>query len=195
MKKPSSLPNGRRLARLGLLAALLLSLLAGGLAVYPGSAGAWAGMGKAGHTPDIPVPAASASLNVAELRMLNAINTRRADAGLAPVADDGWLTEVARTRSQDMASGLYFSHVAPDGGTAFDLVGAGGATVTDVAEVLGRTDGGEGEAVDLVISAFMQSTTHRSLLLGEQYIYAGVGNTVGPDGTRYFVVVLSDGAA
>jgi len=61
-----------------------------------------------------------------EADLAAAINVQRSTSGLAPVATDYTLTDVARKYSQDEVARGFFSHRTPDGKSVFDLLNASG---------------------------------------------------------------------
>src|SRR5205085_1113696 len=81
------------------------------------AAGATAGAGGAQAAP-----AAQVTLNDYESYLLKAINGQRAGAGLQPVKLDAAITNLARSRSNDMATRNYFSHTTPEGAKFLDML-------------------------------------------------------------------------
>ncbi len=57
-----------------------------------------------------------------EAQMLELVNRERTAAGLAPLAHDPELTEVARRHSTDMFRRGYFAHVTPENVSPFDRI-------------------------------------------------------------------------
>src|SRR4051794_18215763 len=51
----------------------------------------------------------------AELQTFAGVNSIRVQAGLQPLKADADLTDLARSRSEDMATQGYFSHTPPNG--------------------------------------------------------------------------------
>jgi uncharacterized protein YkwD len=66
--------------------------------------------------PDLQVEADPGN----EDKMLQRINTARADVGVSPLRMDPVLQEAARQHSRDMYSRHYFSHQTPDGKSPYD---------------------------------------------------------------------------
>ena len=151
--------------------------------------------------PPTPVPArgagdlsaqvASVVLGPLELQMLNAINAQREAAGLTPVTPSSSLTEVARGRSQDMATNNYFSHTAPDGTNVITVLRANGNRSSAIGEILGRTNGANEESVGLVMNGFMNSPSHRVNVLSQAFARAGVGAAVGAGDMKYYAIVFT----
>ena len=127
-----------------------------------------------------------------ELQMLNAINAQREAAGLTPVTPSSSLTEVARGRSQDMATNNYFSHTAPDGTNVITILRANGNRSSAIGEILGRTNGANEESVGLVMNGFINSPSHRVNVLSQTFTRAGVGVAVGAGDMKYYAIVFTN---
>jgi len=130
------------------------------------------------------------TLNPLESGMLAAINARRIAAGLKPVAIDPVLTEVSRTRSQDMVSRNYFSHTTPDGTTFVQALLDNGVDTGTVGEILGRNNAGDDASVGMVVEAFTKSPSHNLHLVYQSYEWAGIGVAVGPDAMKYYTIIF-----
>jgi uncharacterized protein YkwD len=105
-----------------------------------------------------------------EAEMLELVNRERAAAGLAPLAADPELTEVARRHSVDMFARGYFSHHTPEGKDPFDRIRA--------ADVRFRT-AGENLALAPTLpdahTGLMNSPGHRANILRPQFGRVGIG--------------------
>lgn len=97
---------------------------------------------------------------------------------------------LARERSNDMATRGYFSHTTPEGKIIFDFLKGRGIYSSYVGENLGRTNAGANQAVQVTVSAFMESAGHRKNVLHSHYTYLGVGEATSPEGIRYFTLVF-----
>ncbi len=135
-------------------------------------------------------PEGSAVLSQLEMEMLASINTYRDQAGLPPTAGDALLTNLARFRSQDMATRNYFSHTTPEGTTAFTLLQANGLGGLPAGEIVGRTNGPTDQSVKMVMNGFMHSPSHRDNVLCRSFTRAGVGSATGPGGIKYYTVIF-----
>jgi hypothetical protein len=104
--------------------------------------------------------------------MLELVNRERAAAGLAPLAADPELTEVARRHSVDMFARGYFSHHTPEGKDPFDRIRA--------ADVRFRT-AGENLALAPTLpdahTGLMNSPGHRANILRPQFGRVGIGGS------------------
>lgn len=115
----------------------------------------------------------------AESSFLSAINSARANAGLAPLQMDGSLRAHARAHTADMiAAGDYFHS------TNGELQSAAGSGWTKLGENVGR-----GGSVSSLHNAFMNSSSHRANILGD-YNYVGIGADWSDTGVLYVTVVF-----
>ena len=125
-----------------------------------------------------PAPAAPAPASTAGVRgdieagLIGAINGQRAAHGLPALSVSGALTNVARTRSQNMISGGYFGHA---GGEVFDLLAAAGIGYSWAGENISRNNYPDSETVAVAIRDLMASAAHRDNILFTGFSRIGVG--------------------
>jgi len=125
-----------------------------------------------------------------ESQMWEALNGERANAGLPLLAIDERLVGLARERSNDMMSRGYFSHTTPEGKMIFDFLDSRGIYSPYAGENLARTNAEADQAVQLALSGFMNSGTHRKNVLNSHYTHLGIGEATSPEGMRYFTLVF-----
>ncbi len=130
-------------------------------------------------------------LTVRERGLLDAMNREREAAGVPLLRLDVTLLDIARERSQDMVDNSYFAHFAPDGESAFSLVGASGRRFSAIGENLARVRGDEGESVRFAITNLMASASHRGNILKERFTLVGVGAVVNAFGQTVFTTVFA----
>ena len=119
--------------------------------------------------------AAGANLNGLEAEILKLINKVRADHGLSQLQVVQSLTDIARTRCNDMVSRGYFSHYTPEGTTFFNIMRNAGIGWSNAGENLGNaTPAGYGSP-SAFINAWMNSASHRDNMLRGHYRLIGVG--------------------
>jgi len=119
--------------------------------------------------------AAGANLNGLEAEILRLINSVRADHGLSQLQVVQSLTDIARTRCNDMVSRGYFSHYTPEGTTFFNIMRNAGIGWSNAGENLGNaTPAGYGSP-SAFINAWMNSASHRDNMLRGHYRLIGVG--------------------
>lgn len=115
-----------------------------------------------------PVPTAE------DFRVLDLINAERAAAGLAPVALDGRLMESAVRHSEDMLVGCFLSHAGSDGSTKNQRMSEAGYPDP------GNEAVGAGQrTTDHIVSAWMASSAHRSILLDPRHTHVGLALSEG----------------
>lgn len=114
------------------------------------------------------------------------INQARASAGLAALKVDTELTSVARWRSKDMWDRNYFSHTipSPPGGNVFDELKRRGICYTVAGENIGINNYPDDQTTQVNFNGWMNSSTHRAIILGSGYNHIGVGAFKGT-GTTY----------
>lgn len=161
-------------------------------------------------TPRLPAPLAAprtvyadaltapldAPLDVlsAEAQLLTLLNADRAASGLAPLAADGSLAEIARWRSEDMAARGYFSHDI-GGFYVFQVIKDRGIRYQTAGENLAFNTYDLDRSVSQAEQQLMASPTHRDNILKAEYTHVGIGVAQGPDGrtiyTQLFMRPLS----
>jgi hypothetical protein len=111
-----------------------------------------------------------------ELEVVDRINAERADAGLAPVEFDARLHAAAVRHSEDMRDGCFLSHTGSDGSTRTTrMLDAGYPDPGREAAGAGQTSPRQ------IVSGWMASSTHRSILLDANARHVGVGEAQGPE--------------
>ncbi|AFZ74859.1 CAP domain-containing protein [Natronobacterium gregoryi] len=134
-----------------------------------------------------------------------AVNDRRADHGLEPLAWDGTVASVSRAHSHDMANQEYFAHTNPDGDGPYDRFGNVDSYCRAYGENIALTwvdrpveESGNGDVVeyrtaegvaDGLVAQWMNSTAHREAILeehaGHGWDRGGVGVYVTDEGAVY----------
>jgi uncharacterized protein YkwD len=137
-------------------------------------------------------PPASVALHALEQEMFAGHNTQRANNGLAGLALDARLVQVARQRAQDMATKNYFSHTSPSGETAFTILDQIGYAYQLAGENIARNNYPDTQSVQVAMTGFMNSPAHRDNILEPVYKRVGIGVAFGADGMKYFAVVFSN---
>jgi uncharacterized protein YkwD len=116
-----------------------------------------------------------------EARMLELVNRERQTAGLAPLAFDPELTEVARRHSRDMFGRGYFSHLKPEGVTPFDRMRAANVRFLIAGENLALAP-----TLSIAHTGLMNSPGHRANILRPAFGRIGIGIL---DGGRHGLMV------
>jgi uncharacterized protein YkwD len=144
------------------------------------------------QAPASQPPATAVGLHALEQAMFNSHNAQRAGAGLPGLSIDSRLMQVARQRAQDMASRGYFSHTSPSGETAFTILNQIGYAYRLAGENIARNNYPDSQSVEISMTGFMNSQSHRENILEPVYQRVGIGVAFGADGMKYFAVVFSN---
>jgi uncharacterized protein YkwD len=174
MKRPLSRHTVRTSGRVGVVAALCLSLVlaAGGVEI--------AGAGST---------ATSASHQEVERAVRECANRNRRAAGLEPLHPSRVLSQAARLQARNMARHDFFDHTDQQG-----------RDVAERVEIFDRqhryTLVGENIAAGygsarLACDGWMHSSGHRANILGQGYTAIGTGFAVGGEYGRYYVQVFA----
>jgi uncharacterized protein YkwD len=123
-----------------------------------------------------PSPTGNAALEAAVLEI---VNTERAKAGCAPVANNDKLTAAARGHSADMAARNYFSHTTPEGVDFVTRINNTGYRWSGAGENIAK---GQRTPAD-VMNAWMNSAGHKANILNCGFKDLGVGVAADSSGT------------
>lgn len=99
-------------------------------------------------------------------------NSERKKAGLPPLVLQKKLSASALKKANDMLDRQYFEHRSPDGKTAVDLVKEKGYTFQIVGENLALGDFGSDRKL---VTAWMNSQTHKDNILNSKFTEIGIG--------------------
>lgn len=119
-------------------------------------------------------------------RVLTLVNDQRIQNGLSPVKIDSLLSQAAALKANDMFAKNYWAHFAPDGTSPWDFFNQVGYHYLYAGENLAR----DFATSDQVVSAWMNSPTHRSNILNGKYQEIGlavVNGKLGSDETTLVV--------
>jgi len=123
-------------------------------------------------------------------QLLADTNSQRSKNSLEPLILNDKLTAAAEKKAQDMLLNGYWSHDAPSGTTPWDWINGAGYKYSYAGENLARgfnTSAG-------VINAWMESPSHRSNVLGNQYTDVGFAAINGVlDGKQTTLIVAMYG--
>jgi uncharacterized protein YkwD len=162
----------------------VVSLLLLAVAVAAGSAlAAQAARAQApAACPSAAEPLGAAAPAAVEAAVLCLVNVERAAARLAPVQRAGGLEASAQRHAADMVARRYFAHVSPSGGTV-DKRARRAGYVTAPCWALGEDLGWAPPAVasaQAVVAAWMESPTHRAVILDAEFREIGIGLVTRP---------------
>lgn len=106
------------------------------------------------------------------------LNEEREEAGLAPVAHDADLADIARAHSADMAAKDYFSHTNQEGCSSSCRLDEASYEYRSMGEniyMMWGFDLGLEETAAKIVDSWMNSPGHRANILTESFTHGGVG--------------------
>jgi len=122
-----------------------------------------------------------------EMEVVNIVNSERQKAGLAPLQYSSELSNVARAKSQDMASKNYFSHTSPTYGDPFSMMKSFGIKYKTAGENIAKGY----SSAQSVMKGWMNSSGHKANILNPSFGKIGVGY-VNINGTTYWTQMFTD---
>ena len=130
------------------------------------------------------------SANRVEARAFELMNAQRLANGLQLLEWDEQIIALARSHSQSMAEGKYFSHKDPSGGYVDSRASKLGifnwmAIGENIAFMKGYDD-----PASMAVEKWMQSTSHKKNILSGQWRDSAIGVAVADDGYIYFTQVF-----
>jgi uncharacterized protein YkwD len=117
----------------------------------------------------------TANLGELEAEVLYLINTIRASNGLGALEPNQMLTDIARSRCNDMIANSYFSHYTPDGRNIFNIFHENGVSYVNAGENLGQSSPASSGTPEAFANAWMASPTHKANILRSVYSKIGIG--------------------
>lgn len=149
--------------------------------------------------PSTATSADELNLTAVEQQVFHRINTLRSERGVAVLAYDPMLAEIAESHSKDMATRNYAAHVSPDGETVSDRYEVFGYDCGKPGELIIATRYGSEietrigtvsfrtgtELAHGIVDLWMQSSSHRQALLSHPWEAVGVGIAVTDDNRVY----------
>lgn len=136
----------------------------------------------------ISVAATPAALNDYESAVLNLINNIRVSNGLNALQASQILTDIARSRCNDMIINSYFSHYTPDGRNIFNIYRENGVSYKNGGENLAQSTPASSGTSEAFVNAWMASPTHKANILRPEYNKIGIG--IGEGGDRRVVAIV-----
>ena len=138
--------------------------------------------------PQPSIAATPVNFSGLEAALLNTINSIRASYGLSTLSPNQMLTDIARSRSNDMIARGYFSHHNPDGQNITHILAANGVSYRNFGENLGQAQPAGYGTAEAFGNAWMNSPSHRANMLKGYYSLIGIG--VSDGGGRRVVTVV-----
>nr|WP_312580077.1 CAP domain-containing protein [Sedimentibacter sp.] len=129
----------------------------------------------------------SSNLNY-EQKVVELVNIERQKNGLSALTLDTSISNVARTKSKDMADNNYFAHQSPTYGSAGDMLKQFGIKWSAWGENIASGQ----RTPEAVVTAWMNSEGHRANILSSNFSKIGVGYAVNSNGTPYWTQMFTN---
>ncbi len=123
-----------------------------------------------------------------EQKVAELVNIERQKAGLPALVFDSAVSNVARTKSKDMAANNYFAHQSPTYGSAGDMLTKFGIKWSAWGENIASGQ----KTPEAVVTAWMNSSGHRANILSSNFSKIGVGYAVNSNGTPYWTQMFTN---
>lgn len=123
-----------------------------------------------------------------EQKVAELVNIERQKAGLSALTFDQSVSNVARTKSKDMAANNYFAHQSPTYGSAGDMLTKFGIKWSAWGENIASGQ----KTPEAVVTAWMNSPGHRANILSTNFSKIGVGYAVNSNGTPYWTQIFTN---
>lgn len=128
-------------------------------------------------------PSVSAPIDISS-QCADLVNVARANAGVAPVAVNGYLNSAAEHFSAEQAKRQVMTHTGSNGSTAGERITAEGYSWSTWAE---NVAAGQADCAT-VVGAWMGSAGHRANILNASLTEIGVGAVTGANGVNYWTM-------
>lgn len=142
------------------------------------------------YKPNIQEPTnnsvSSSNLNY-EQKVVELVNIERQKNGLSQLALNSSVSNVAMTKSKDMASNNYFAHQSPTYGSAGDMLTKFGVKWSAWGENIASGQ----RSPEAVVKAWMNSSGHRANILSSNFTKIGVGYATNANGTPYWTQIFT----
>lgn len=124
----------------------------------------------------------NSSVKAFENEVVRLVNVQRANRGLRALVQNWQLSNLARTKSQDMINSKYFSHISPTYGSPFNMMENVGINFSAAGENIAMGQSTPAQ----VMNAWMNSAGHRANILSGSYTQIGVGLAKNKNGICYW---------
>ncbi len=126
----------------------------------------------------------------AELSIYGGINSIRTGAGLPALTPDASLVQIARARSDDMATHHYLGHMPPDGCDYVCLMDRHGVARAYAGETISFNTFDWSRTTTAAVEGWKASPAHLARMLDCHYQRVGSGVAEAADGTIYFTAIF-----
>jgi uncharacterized protein YkwD len=135
-------------------------------------------------------PVSDAVLAQAELDLVTLTNSKRTARGLVKLRIDADLMAIARARAKVMAETDVMSHTEPNGEKVFDRIRSAGLTWYGAGEIIAWNNYPMEYSPAESIRAWMESPSHRDVMVSTGYNYLGYGAAESASGKLYYAGVF-----
>ncbi len=123
-----------------------------------------------------------------EQKVVELVNVERQKNGLSPLTLDTAISNIARTKSKDMATNNYFAHQSPTYGSAGDMLSKSKINWSAWGENIAYGQ----RTPEAVVTAWMNSSGHRANILSSNFGKIGVGYATNSSGTPYWTQMFTN---
>lgn len=127
------------------------------------------------------------SNNSIEAEVVRLVNIERQKQGLAPLKQSKELSNVAKTKSEDMAKNNYFNHNSPTYGDPFSMIKNFGINYKTAGENIAKNY----FSAESVVKGWVNSPGHRENILNPNFGTIGIGY-VNINGTTYWTQMFTN---
>lgn len=138
--------------------------------------------------PVVPTAPSFSGSSQIESEVLRLVNIERQKEGLTPLVADSQLSNVARKKSEDMATNNYFSHTSPTYGSLSNMLKSFGVKYNAAGENIAR---GQSTAQS-VMNGWMNSSGHRANIMNPSFHKIGIGMAESKDGRKYWTQTFTN---
>lgn len=131
--------------------------------------------------PNVQNTTGTSTLASDETNMVSLVNAERAKIGASALSINPQLTQIARLKSQDIATKNYFSHTSPTYGSPFEMMKTYGISYLYAGENLALN-----ATVQAAHQALMNSPGHKANILNKNFNQVGIGVVTKSDGSRVY---------
>jgi hypothetical protein len=122
------------------------------------------------------------------------MNKKRTDRDLVTLRYDSRIAKIAQERAEYMADTGVFSHTQSDGTDVFDVIADSGIRWYLAGEIIAwNTAEDPATSAAMAIHAWMESPSHKAILISKDMNYAAFGLAVSSSGKRYWAGVFLKG--
>ncbi len=139
-------------------------------------------------TTQTPEENTSTAVSSYEQKVVELVNIERQKAGLPALVLDEAISNIARIKSNDMATNNYFAHQSPTYGSAGDMLTKYGIKWSAWGENIAAGQ----KTPEAVVTAWMNSAGHRANIMSSNFSKIGVGYVTNSAGRAYWTQMFTN---